>query len=55
MGVPQRKAAAALGGKPCLPGMPDDKIYVIDLKANPAKVINTITTGTQPSGLSIRM
>jgi DNA-binding beta-propeller fold protein YncE len=33
--------------------VPDDKIYVIDLKANPAKVIDTITGGKQPSGLSI--
>jgi DNA-binding beta-propeller fold protein YncE len=33
--------------------VPDDKIYVIDLKSNPAKVINTITAGKQPSGLSI--
>lgn len=31
---------------------PDDKIYVIDLKANPPKLINTITAGKQPSGLS---
>ncbi len=33
--------------------VPDDKIYVIDLKSNPAKVIDTITDGKQPSGLSI--
>ena len=33
--------------------VPDDKIYVIDLKANPPKLINTITGGKQPSGLSI--
>ena len=33
--------------------VPDDKIYVIDLKSNPAKVIDTITAGKQPSGLSI--
>jgi DNA-binding beta-propeller fold protein YncE len=32
---------------------PDDKIYVIDLKASPPKLINTITAGKQPSGLSI--
>ncbi len=31
---------------------PDDKIYVIDLKADPPKLINTITAGKQPSGLS---
>jgi WD40 repeat protein len=33
--------------------VPDNKIYVIDLKANPAKLINTITGPAQPSGLSI--
>ncbi len=33
--------------------VPDDKIYVIDLKSSPAKVIDTITAGKQPSGLSI--
>ena len=33
--------------------VPDDKIYVIDLKAKPAKLISTITGGKQPSGLSI--
>lgn len=33
--------------------VPDDKIYVIDLKEKPAKVIDTITGGRQPSGLSI--
>jgi DNA-binding beta-propeller fold protein YncE len=33
--------------------VPDDKIYVIDLKANPPKLINTITGPKQPSGLSI--
>jgi DNA-binding beta-propeller fold protein YncE len=33
--------------------MPDDKIYVIDLKAKPAKLIATLTGGKQPSGLSI--
>jgi DNA-binding beta-propeller fold protein YncE len=33
--------------------VPDDKIYVIDLKASPPKLINTITAGKQPSGLSI--
>jgi 6-phosphogluconolactonase (cycloisomerase 2 family) len=32
---------------------PDNKIYVIDLKANPAKLINTIEGAKQPSGLSI--
>jgi DNA-binding beta-propeller fold protein YncE len=33
--------------------VPDDKIYVIDLKAKPAKLAATITAGKQPSGLSI--
>lgn len=32
---------------------PDDKIYIIDLKAKPAKLINTIVGAKQPSGLSI--
>jgi DNA-binding beta-propeller fold protein YncE len=32
---------------------PDDKIYVIDLKANPPKLIDTLTGPKQPSGLSI--
>ena len=31
---------------------PDDKVYVIDLKANPPKLVNTVTVGKQPSGLS---
>ncbi|MGB6535105.1 MAG: beta-propeller fold lactonase family protein [Xanthobacteraceae bacterium] len=33
--------------------VPDNKIYVIDLKANPPKLINTIEGAAQPSGLSI--
>lgn len=33
--------------------VPDNKIYVIDLKAKPAKLINTIEGPKQPSGLSI--
>ena len=33
--------------------VPDNKIYVIDMKANPAKLINTIEGDKQPSGLSI--
>jgi DNA-binding beta-propeller fold protein YncE len=33
--------------------VPDDKVHVIDLKANPPKAIGTITVGKQPSGLSI--
>src|ERR1700680_1679198 len=32
--------------------VPDNKIYVIDLKANPPKLAATITAGKQPSGLS---
>jgi DNA-binding beta-propeller fold protein YncE len=31
---------------------PDDKVYIIDLKANPPKLAGTITVGKQPSGLS---
>ena len=31
---------------------PDNKLYVIDLKANPPKLADTITLGKQPSGLS---
>lgn len=31
---------------------PDNKLYVIDLKANPPKLASTITLGKQPSGLS---
>jgi DNA-binding beta-propeller fold protein YncE len=33
--------------------VPDDKIYVIDLKANPPRLASTITGAKQPSGLSI--
>jgi DNA-binding beta-propeller fold protein YncE len=33
--------------------VPDNKIYVIDLKAKPAKLISTIEGDKQPSGLSI--
>jgi DNA-binding beta-propeller fold protein YncE len=33
--------------------VPDNKVYVIDLKATPAKLTATITVGKQPSGLSI--
>jgi DNA-binding beta-propeller fold protein YncE len=33
--------------------VPDDKIYVIDLKSNPPKLASTITGAKQPSGLSI--
>ena len=33
--------------------VPDNKIYVIDLKASPPKLAATITGGKQPSGLNI--
>ena len=33
--------------------VPDDKLYVIDLTAEPPKLIDTVTVGRQPSGLSI--
>ncbi|MGO9360959.1 MAG: beta-propeller fold lactonase family protein [Xanthobacteraceae bacterium] len=33
--------------------VPDNKVYVIDLKANPPSLAATITAGKQPSGLSI--
>jgi DNA-binding beta-propeller fold protein YncE len=33
--------------------VPDDKVHVIDLKANPPKAIGVVTVGKQPSGLSI--
>jgi DNA-binding beta-propeller fold protein YncE len=33
--------------------VPNNKVYVIDLKANPPKLAATITAGKQPSGLSI--
>jgi DNA-binding beta-propeller fold protein YncE len=33
--------------------VPDNKIYVIDLKAKPAKLVSTIEGAKQPSGLSI--
>ena len=32
---------------------PDNKIHVIDLKANPPKLVDTMTGASQPSGLSI--
>jgi DNA-binding beta-propeller fold protein YncE len=31
----------------------DDKVYVIDLKANPPAVAGTVTTGKRPSGMAI--
>ena len=33
--------------------VPDDKVHVIDLKANPPKAVGSVTVGKQPSGLSI--
>ncbi|MEP6656635.1 MAG: YncE family protein [Betaproteobacteria bacterium] len=33
--------------------VPDNKLYVIDLKANPPALIETIAVGKQPSGMSI--
>jgi DNA-binding beta-propeller fold protein YncE len=33
--------------------VPDDKLYVIDLAANPPRLIDTVTVGKQPSGLDI--
>ncbi|MBV8888046.1 MAG: beta-propeller fold lactonase family protein [Alphaproteobacteria bacterium] len=33
--------------------VPDDKVYVIDLKANPPAVIGTVTAGKQASGMAI--
>jgi len=33
--------------------VPDDKLHVIDLNATPPKLIDTVTVGKQPSGLSI--
>jgi hypothetical protein len=32
---------------------PDNKVFVIDLTANPPKLVDTVTVGSQPSGLSI--
>src|SRR3954453_8992360 len=32
---------------------PDNKVYVIDLTAEPPKLADTVTVGQQPSGLSI--
>src|ERR1051325_7964859 len=33
--------------------VPDDKVSVIDLKANPPKVLATVNAGKQPSGMAI--
>jgi DNA-binding beta-propeller fold protein YncE len=38
-------------GKPTL--VSDDKVFVIDLKANPPKEIATVTVGKKPSGMAI--
>ena len=32
--------------------VPTDKLFVIDMKANPPKLVQTVTVGKQPSGLS---
>ena len=32
---------------------PDDKVFVVDLKASPPKIVGTVTVGKQPSGLAI--
>ena len=39
--------------KGALKNQPADQLYVIDLKADPPKVIDTLHIGKQPSGLSI--
>jgi len=33
--------------------VPDDRIFVVDLKANPPKVVATVNAGKQPSGMAI--
>jgi DNA-binding beta-propeller fold protein YncE len=33
--------------------VPDNRLFVVDLKANPPAVINTLTLGTAPAGLAI--
>ncbi|MBN9562522.1 MAG: beta-propeller fold lactonase family protein [Alphaproteobacteria bacterium] len=33
--------------------VPDDKLFVVDLDADPPKLIDTVTVGKQPSGLAI--
>ncbi len=33
--------------------VPDDKLFVIDLAASPPNLIDTLTVGKRPSGLSI--
>ena len=34
-------------------GVPDNKLYVIDLTTSPPKLIDTVAVGKQPSGMSI--
>ncbi len=34
-------------------GVPDNKLYVIDLNATPPRLIETVSVGKQPSGMSI--
>lgn len=34
-------------------GVPDDKLYVLDLDADPPRLSDTVTVGKQPSGLAI--
>ena len=34
-------------------GVPDNKLFVIDLKSAPAKLIATVDVGKQPSGLAV--
>ena len=33
--------------------VPDDRVFVIDLKASPPAIVGTVTVGEQPSGLAI--
>jgi YVTN family beta-propeller protein len=33
--------------------VPDDKVYVVDLKASPPAIVGTVTVGKQPSGMAI--
>lgn len=32
---------------------PDNKVFVVDLKADPPKIVGTVTVGKQPSGMAI--
>jgi DNA-binding beta-propeller fold protein YncE len=32
---------------------PDDKVFIVDLKASPPKVVGTVTVGKQPSGMAV--